>query len=178
MNTIIISTLCLLYAILAAIMLLLASKLQKERRLSKTLSEKLDRLNMDQEAFGAKFMELRDDYVEEVRKNIKSYRSRHGIKVTAKVNILRTIVGAKQAYKLYSNALVDYMPEFDSKYYVVGHIEDTYLILGCDSFAAGLSLEDVMKFKPNKIHRRKYPSYQLLCCNEQQYESSSTTCNN
>ena len=96
---------------------------------------------MEQEAFGTKFMELRDDYVEEFRKNIKSYRSRHGLKLIAEVHMLRTVGGAKQAYDLYSNALVDYMPEFDSKYYVVGYIEETYLILGCDSFAAGLSRE-------------------------------------
>lgn len=178
MSTIIICVLYLLYAVLAAIMLFLTSRLQKERRLSKTLSEKLDRLHMEQESFGMKFMELRDDYVEEFRKNIKSYRSRHGMKLTAEVDLLRSLGGAKQAYDLYSNALVDYMPEFDSKYYVVGYIEETYLILGCDSFAACLPLEDVMKFNPKKIHRRKYPSYQLLCCNEQQYESSSRTCNN
>ena len=170
MSIIIISVLYLLYAGLSAIMVYLTNQLQKERKLSRTLSEKLDRLHMEQEAFGTKFMELRDDYVEEFRKNMKSYRSRHGINLTAEVDMLRSVGGAKQAFDLYSNALVDYMPEFDSKYYVVGHIEETYLILGCDTFAACLSREEVMKFKPNKFHKRKYPSYQLICCNQQQYD--------
>lgn len=170
MSTIIICLFLLVYVALAAARLYLIKQLRKERKLSKELSDKLDRLHMEQEAFGVKFMELRDDYVEEFRKNIKSYRSRHGIKLIAEVNMLRTAGGAKQAFDLYSNALVDYMPEFDSKYYVVGYIEETYLILGCDSFAAGLSREEVMKFKPNKFHKRKYPSYQLICCNQQQYD--------
>ena len=170
MNIIIICLFLLGYATLAARMLYISNQLKREKGISKELSEKLDRLHMEQEAFGVKFMELRDDYVEEFRKNIKSYRSRHGIKLIAEVDVLRNIGSAKQAYNLYSNALVDYMPEFDSKYYVVGYIEETYLILGCDSFAAGLSREDVMKFKPNKIHRRKYPSYLLTCCNQQQYD--------
>lgn len=169
MITIIICSLYLLYAGLAVFMLYLTSQLQKERKLSRTLSEQLDKLHMSQERFGEEFMDLRDMYVDEFRKNIKSYRSRHGIKLTADVDLLRSVGGAKQAYDLYSNALVDYMPEFDSKYYVVGYIEETYLILGCDSFAASLSLEDVMKIKPSKIHKRKYPSYQLMCCNKQQY---------
>lgn len=159
----------ILLAFVAPVIVYLALMLQKEKGLSKSLSEKLDKLHMSQERFGEEFMDLRDMYVDEFRKNIKSYRSRHGIKLTADVDLLRSVGGAKQAYDLYSNALVDYMPEFDSKYYVVGYIEETYLILGCDSFAAGLSLEDVMKLKPNKIHKRKYPSYQLMCCNKQQY---------
>lgn len=159
----------ILLAFVAPVIVYLALMLQKEKGLSKSLSEKLDKLHMSQERFGEEFMDLRDMYVDEFRKNIKSYRSRHGIKLTADVDLLRSVGGAKQAYDLYSNALVDYMPEFDSKYYVVGYIEETYLILGCDSFAAGLSLEDVMKLKPNKIHKRKYPSYQLICCNKQQY---------
>ena len=160
----------ILLSFVAPVIVYLALMLQNEKGLSKSLSEKLDKLHMSQERFGEQFMDLRDLYVDEVRKNIKSYRSRHGLKQTASVEQLRAAGGAKEAYTLYSNALVDYMPEFDSKYYVVGHIEETYLILGCDSFAAGLSLDDVMKFKPNKIHRRKYPSYQLICCNKQQYE--------
>lgn len=159
----------ILLAFVAPVIVYLALMLQKEKGLSKSLSEKLDKLHMSQERFGEEFMDLRDMYVDEFRKNIKSYRSRHGIKLTADVDLLRSVGGAKQAYDLYSNALVDYMPEFDSKYYVVGYIEETYLILGCDSFAASLSLEDVMKIKPSKIHKRKYPSYQLICCNKQQY---------
>lgn len=160
----------ILLGFVVPVIVYLSQMLQKEKGLSKSLSEKLDRLQMDQESLGAKFMELRDDYVDEFRKNIKSYRSRHGIKLIAEVDLLRSLGGAKQAYDVYSNALVDYMPEFDSKYYVVGYIEETYLILGCDSFAAGLSFEDIMKFRPNKIHKRKYPSYLLMCCNKQQYE--------
>lgn len=160
----------ILLSFVAPVMVYLALMLQKEKGLSKSLSEKLDKLHMSQERFGEQFMDLRDLYVDEVRKNIKNYRSRHGLKQTASVEQLRAAGGAKEAYTLYSNALVDYMPEFDSKYYVVGHIEETYLILGCDSFASGLSLEDVMKLRPTKMHSRKYPSYQLMCCNKQQYE--------
>ena len=160
----------ILLAFVTPVMIYLDQMRRKEKALSKSLSEKLDKVHMSLERFGEQFMDLRDLYVDEFRKNMKSYRSRHGIKLTAGVDLLRSVGGAKQAYDLYSNALVDFMPEFDSKYYVVGYIEETYLILGCDSFAAGLSLEDVMKLKPNKIHKRKYPSYQLICCNKQQYE--------
>lgn len=160
----------ILLAFVTPIMIYLDQMRRKEKGLSKSLSVKLDKLHMSQERFGEQFMDLRDLYVDEFRKNIKSYRSRHGLKQTVSVEQLHAAGGAKEAYTLYSNALVDYMPEFNSKYYVVGYIEETYLILGCDSFAAGLSLEEVMKFKPNKIHKRKYPSYQLMCCNEQQYE--------
>lgn len=165
MNTIIICSLYLLYAGLAVFMLYLTSQLQKERKLSRTLSEQLDKLHMSQERFGEQFMDLRDAYVDEFRKNIKSYRSRHGLKQTASVEQLRAADGAKEAYTLYSNALVDYIPEFNSKYYVVGYIEMSQLILGCDSFASPLSYDDVMKLRPTKMHRRKYPSYEVIYCN-------------